>query len=122
MIRQPRFARFVLPLLSGLCQPSFVVELRTAVEACRQEPLLEGSPMARGEAGHIAREGLSLAALQVQVRILATRLGRDGSSLVTRQPTTISDYHLFGNLGLTPSPPARHASIGESAAVDALRF
>ncbi|MCR3834051.1 hypothetical protein K3Z97_22725, partial [Pseudomonas aeruginosa] len=46
MIRQPRFARFVLPLLLSLCQPSFAAELRAVAEARRQELLLEDSPVA----------------------------------------------------------------------------
>ena len=45
MIRQPRFARFVLPLLLSLCQPSFAAELRAVAEARRQELLLEDSPV-----------------------------------------------------------------------------
>lgn len=77
MIRQPRFARFVLPLLLSLCQPSFAAELRAVAEARRQELLLEDSPVACGEAGCTARESLSLVALQVQARVLVTRLSRD---------------------------------------------
>lgn len=70
MIRQPRFARFVLPLLLSLCQPSFAAELRAVAEARRQELLLEDSPVACGEVGCTARESLSLVALQVQARVL----------------------------------------------------
>ena len=86
MIRQPRFARFVLPLLLSLCQPSFAAELRAVAEARRQELLLEDSPVACGEAGCTARESLSLVALQVQARVLVTRLGRDDFSPAARQP------------------------------------
>lgn len=56
MIRQPRFARFVLPLLLSLCQPSFAAELRAVAEARRQELLLEDSPVACGEVGCTARK------------------------------------------------------------------
>ncbi|HEK2290890.1 hypothetical protein [Pseudomonas aeruginosa] len=125
MIRQPRFARFarfVLPLLLSLCQPSFAAELRAVAEARRQELLLEDSPVACGEAGCTARESLSLVALQVQARVLVTRLGRDDFSPVARQPAAVPDYRLFGDLGLAPSPFAWQASTGESAAADALRF
>ncbi|MBG6795981.1 hypothetical protein I5I93_30810 [Pseudomonas aeruginosa] len=122
MIRQPRFARFVLPLLLSLCQPSFAAELRAVAEARRQELLLEDSPVACGEAGCTARESLSLVALQVQARVLVTRLGRDDFSPTSRQPAAVPDYRLFGDLGLAPSPCAWQASTGESAAADALRF
>lgn len=99
MIRQPRFARFVLPLLLSLCQPSFAAELRAVAEARRQELLLEDSPVACGEAGCTARESLSLVALQVQARVLVTRLGRDDFSPTSRQPAAVPDYRLFGDLG-----------------------
>ncbi|ETV29649.1 hypothetical protein Q048_02887 [Pseudomonas aeruginosa BWHPSA043] len=122
MIRQPRFARFVLPLLLSLCQPSFAAELRAVAEARRQELLLEDSPVACGEVGCTARESLSLVALQVQARVLVTRLSRDDFSLAARQPAAVPDYRLFGDLGLAPSPFAWQASIGEGAAADALRF
>ncbi len=121
MIRQPRFARFVLPLLLSLCQPSFAAELRAVAEARRQELLLEDSPVACGEAGCTARESLSLVALQVQARVLVTRLSRDdfpGRPPARRRP------------GLPPvrrsrpgaKPFAWQALTGESAAADALRF
>ncbi|MFK1564776.1 hypothetical protein ACSEQ5_03460 [Pseudomonas aeruginosa] len=122
MNHQPRFARFVLPLLLSLCQPSFAAELRAIAEARRQELLLEDSPVACGEVGCTARESLSLVALQVQARVLVTRLGRDDFSPAARQPAAVPDYRLFGDLGLAPSPFAWHASTGESAAADALRF
>ncbi|MFI9660014.1 hypothetical protein PA6761_04784 [Pseudomonas aeruginosa] len=86
MIRQPRFARFVLPLLLSLCQPSFAAELRAVAEARRQELLLEDSPVACGEVGCTARESLSLVALQVQARVLVTRLGRDDLSRPPASP------------------------------------
>ncbi len=86
MIRQPRFARFVLPLLLSLCQPSFAAELRAVAEARRQELLLEDSPVACGEAGCTARESLSLVALQVQARVLVTRLSRDDFSRPPASP------------------------------------
>ncbi|HIE2336584.1 hypothetical protein FA379_17550 [Pseudomonas aeruginosa] len=122
MNRQPRLARFVLPLLLSLCQPSFATELRAVAEARRQEFLLEDLPVACGEAGCLAPESASLVALQVRARGLAARLGRDDFSPAARQPAAVPDYRLFGDLGLAPSPFAWQASTGESAAADALRF
>ena len=63
-----------------------------------------------------------MAGLQVQARVLVTRLSRDDFSPTSRQPAAVPDYRLFGDLGLTPSPFAWQASTGESAAADALRF
>lgn len=66
-------------------------------------------------------ESLSLVALQVQARVLVTRLGRDDFSPAARQPAAVPDYRLFGDLGLAPSPsPGKRRPA--SAAADALRF
>lgn len=121
MNRQSRFARFVLPLLLSLCQPSFAAELRAVPEVRRQELLLATSPLECGGAGCPMRESVSLMALLV-TRLVVTRLSLDDFSPVSRQPAEVPDYRLFGDLGLAPSLSAWQAPTGASKAADRLRF
>ena len=120
MIRQPRFARFVLPLLA---EPVPAVLRRRTPRGCRSTP--PGTP-AGGLAGGVrrgglhARESLSLVALQVQARVLVTRLGRDDFPRPPASPPP-SRTTACSAISAWRQAFAWQALTGESAAADALR-
>ena len=78
--------------------------------------------MACGEVGCTARESLSLVALQVQARVLVTRLGRDDFSRPPASPPPSRTTACSAISAWRQAPFAWQALTGESAAADALRF